>query len=50
MNFISCTQNIKWQKLNILKIKNMKLRLIKAKQSFNQTISNLQTGQGKMET
>jgi hypothetical protein len=28
----------------------MKLRLIKAKQSFNQTISNLQTGQGKMET
>jgi hypothetical protein len=46
MNFISCTQNIKLQRLTILKIENMKLRLIKAKQS---PIFKLNKGKWKVD-
>jgi hypothetical protein len=47
MDYFSCAQNMKLQKLTIFKIENMKLRLITAKLfSFNQTISNFQTEKG----
>jgi hypothetical protein len=47
MIYFFFAQNIKLQKFIILKIENMKLRIITTKQSFKSTISNLQTEQGK---